>query len=347
MPDNYPIFIGGMQRSGTSLMRAMLGSNSRLAIFEWDLQMWPVIYSQHREMWGKSGIDEIQDALLEAIYTSEKVVCAVKRPERSLVEACIRSKRAANEFTSMESLAAGVFQCFLDSYRDLLDRARWGLKTPENEFYSSIILREFPDAKFVYIYRNIVSAAASTKKIGWMPYKYPYGLLQYAMHWNRSFETAWENCARHPDRYVAVCYELLTEFPDEHLKLLCAFLDLPYEPAMLALAGHGNGDPLAKSSSFDDQTDQGVNPQIAKRKIHDFSEEELQLLRLVTTMNTATRQGFYKEYNPAAFPLQSLEWLVQASVRGQNAQVRRFALELMRKISRRPQAGWNPFGRCG
>ena len=41
------IFIGGPQRSGTSLLRSIMGSHSDIAFFPYDLKLW----TKYRDLW--------------------------------------------------------------------------------------------------------------------------------------------------------------------------------------------------------------------------------------------------------------------------------------------------------
>jgi hypothetical protein len=60
-----------MQRSGTSLARAIIWSHPDVAIFEWDLPLWTQIFVQFK---GRKFTDaQALAELLDAIFSSDKV----------------------------------------------------------------------------------------------------------------------------------------------------------------------------------------------------------------------------------------------------------------------------------
>jgi hypothetical protein len=52
-----------------------------------------------------------------------------------------------------------------------------------------------------------------------------------------SARLALDHSSRHPDRYLVVRYEDLTTDAARTVQSICAFVDEPYEPEMLAMAG--------------------------------------------------------------------------------------------------------------
>ena len=79
-----PIFIGGMERSGTSLMRAIIGSHPDVALFEWDLPLWTSIFDRFK----KKDLTQVSDLakLLDEIFSHRKVIACDVAVDRSAVE---------------------------------------------------------------------------------------------------------------------------------------------------------------------------------------------------------------------------------------------------------------------
>lgn len=72
------IVMGGAQRSGTSLLRSVLGSHSSVAFFPYDLKLWRSL----RERFGGQdfGVAQNQSDLIAEILGNEKVVIAPDVP---------------------------------------------------------------------------------------------------------------------------------------------------------------------------------------------------------------------------------------------------------------------------
>jgi len=51
---NGPVFIGGMERSGTSMLRAVVGSHPDIAFYEWDHKFWFHNFPARAHEWQKS-----------------------------------------------------------------------------------------------------------------------------------------------------------------------------------------------------------------------------------------------------------------------------------------------------
>ena len=69
IPTN-PIFIGGLERSGTSLMRAIIGSHPDVAIYQYDLGLWTRYYLRYKNI----DLTKISNAhrLIDDIFSDEK-----------------------------------------------------------------------------------------------------------------------------------------------------------------------------------------------------------------------------------------------------------------------------------
>jgi hypothetical protein len=57
--------------------------------------------------------------------------------------------------------------------------------------------------------------------------------------WLRSAQAATDNARRFGDRYLIVRFEALRDDREATLRRLCAFLDAPFAPAMLAVRADG------------------------------------------------------------------------------------------------------------
>jgi len=216
------IFVGGAQRSGTSLMRSIIGSHSGVAFFPYDVKLWTK-YSKEFESWDFRDSNRVAQAV-DIILADEKVVIADVVPDRDVVIAKIQSVPGG------EVTPATIFDAFLRSYADVRGREIYGLKTPWNEFHAAGILEAFDDAVFVHVIRDPRKSALSAIFVdggSWF-----YDPLLHLKRWKRSATLALENQERYGKRYHVVRYEDLAGDPRTVAAGLMSAIGLIYEEGM-------------------------------------------------------------------------------------------------------------------
>lgn len=208
-------FIVGAPRSGTTLLRLMLDAHSQLAIPPETGFLTAVARPAWRCAFGRSA------SRLHACLTG-----AVTWPDYHLDPEDFRRSLARLE---PYTLAGGV-RAFYALYAARFGKARWGDKTPGYGPYLGRIERLLPEARFVHIIRDGRDCALSLRPLWFAPSR---ELDHLARDWSahvRATRAAGQGVAH----YVEVRYEQLVSDPDATLRSLCAFLDLPFEPGMLA-----------------------------------------------------------------------------------------------------------------
>ena len=114
-------------------------------------------------------------------------------------------------------------------------------KTPQNEFYLSVIDKWFPDAKFIYVVRDPRDNYLSYKK------KQPnLNLINYMYFWKESIRIA---KGIDPNRMKIVKYEDLVVNTNNVMKDIAIFLDILHCKEMLTPSR--NGKPWGGNSMFD------------------------------------------------------------------------------------------------
>ncbi len=109
----------------------------------------------------------------------------------------------------------------------------WGDKTPENTFELDILIRIFPQAKFVHLLRDGVDVAASFVSRGLID-----DMLTAAKHWQTSVLLSRDFMQQYPKQCIEVRYEDLVAAPEQNLQGLCDFLNIPFQPAMIESLQH-------------------------------------------------------------------------------------------------------------
>lgn len=108
---------------------------------------------------------------------------------------------------------------------------RWGDKTPLNSWHHSTLemfLDVFPDAQFIHIYRDGCDVVHSHLTRQFTDLSGAAKRWRWAIRQTRRFTQA------HPDKTIEIRYEDLVTDPEPTVKAICAFLNINFEPEMLA-----------------------------------------------------------------------------------------------------------------
>ena len=111
---------------------------------------------------------------------------------------------------------------------------RWGDKTPMNVGCMNGILDVFPEARFIHLLRDGVDVVHSWSGVE----KYTGEVVRPARRWVHAIEAVREFRERHPQRMLEVRYENLCRKPEDELRRICEFIDLPYDEAFVSRTEH-------------------------------------------------------------------------------------------------------------
>jgi hypothetical protein len=110
-------------------------------------------------------------------------------------------------------------------------KTRWGDKTPAYIAHVDRLAAIWPDARFVVLVRDGRDVALSVLK---MPFG-PNNVWAAARSWARAVRQGREAAERYPGRVHELRYETLVTAPQDELAAVCDFLGLTYAPEMLAI----------------------------------------------------------------------------------------------------------------
>lgn len=125
---------------------------------------------------------------------------------------------------------AAMFDAIKSDYASRAGKPRWADKTPRYALSLDFIDRLFPSCQVVHVIRDGRDVVASHRdRWGYL------AALKAVRKWPRYVHTARSSGAgMTPDRYHEVRYEDLVNEPEKTLRELLAFLDEPWDPAVLS-----------------------------------------------------------------------------------------------------------------
>lgn len=214
MKEESPIFIVGMPRSGTTLMRAALASHPRIAIGP---------ETHFLSYWVPSqATAELRDAPdFERFWAG--FVDSPQFRNLELDANALHDRLLANGVPPFKTVLSTVLREHAQRY----GKPRWGEKTPAHYKHIGQLLEWYPDARVLYMLRDPRAVVASLLDAPWTT----SGLEFHAARWRDSTRVLrrWEN----DERICTVHYEALVIDPEPILRKVCAFLDEPFDPALL------------------------------------------------------------------------------------------------------------------
>lgn len=216
-----PVFIVGYERSGTTLLMALLGNHSQLAFPEvgW---MFPRIYP-----WRHTYGDLSDDGNFRTM--ADEMLFGLNQP---LWGMDLNPATAVDEICAMapERSFAGIYTAMHRRYAQQFGgKPRWGQKTPNNLYFVPQIRENFPDAQFVCITRDGRDASAISLESA-----FGAGHIYMAAH-------TWDAAARFvmpfreqfdENSWHDVSYEELCANPEPVMQGVCKFLGEDFEDAM-------------------------------------------------------------------------------------------------------------------
>ena len=206
------IFVLGHERSGTTMLRAMLDSHPELAV---PPEAHSVIPTMGREI---QPLD-LDDFL--RTFASDKYFADWQLPADAL-----DFLRDDPRVVTRADAIAGIYF----AYARVHGKARYADKTPSHTAEIELLAARFPSARFIHIVRDGRDVAASMVTMN-------FGASQFAeaaRTWRRKTLRAHHaGRALGPSRYHEIHYEDLVAEPENALREICSFLDLPFTFEML------------------------------------------------------------------------------------------------------------------
>lgn len=230
---NYsPIFIAGPDRSGTTLLYAMLASHPNIAMVR-RTNFWRWFYGRYGDLKNEENFEQLLDKTLR-----------YQRIEPLQPDA----ERLRKEFWQGEPGYGRFFMLILQHYAERQGKSRWGDKSLHTERYVDQVIKEFPDAKIIYTLRDPRDRYASIRKrFG----KDNPRVGAATGEWISSIKVAIKNKRKYPENFMIMKFEDLVSETEETCKKICNFIGENYDPEMLTLQGATKYQKNKGNSSFE------------------------------------------------------------------------------------------------
>lgn len=208
-------FIVGIWRSGTTLLREVLGMSDAVKIFPEHF----VVLNHLKD--AKRFNTSLKNQLLEEILSNPDFIHFAKP----------NTEQLQNNFSLVNSFEEAI----LTTYRACLsenESANLFLdKNPIYSYYLPELLTLFPKAKFIWMLREPKDNCISRAKHDIQSFKnYTY----LAAWWNLTNTLIAEQANKFPDQFLLVPYDLMVQDPQPWIKKITKFLDIDFKPEMLA-----------------------------------------------------------------------------------------------------------------
>lgn len=220
-PFTGPIFVVGMPRSGTKLLRTLLNNHSEIGITVNESGYLPYFYRNF------SRYEPIQQR--ENFSRFYKDFSATTFFQRLMEEHPFIDEDQWYQAVEIWTYP-GVIEGFYRHYARSVNKKIWGDKTPSYMMEMPLLKSLFPSAKFIHIIRDVRDYCLSINK-AWNK-----NILRASQRWNDAINRSRRDAQKlPPGDYLEVRFEELLSAPERVLPGICRFLGVSYEEDMVRL----------------------------------------------------------------------------------------------------------------
>jgi hypothetical protein len=258
-----PVLIAGPDRSGTTLMFALLASHPELSMVR-RTNMWRYFHDRYGDLAIGTNLDRCL-----ADMTSYRRMRHLE-PDEARIRA---------EFALGPPSYGRLFSIFHMHYAERAGKSRWGDKSLHTEHYADRVFSEFPDARVVHMVRDPRDRYASVRRRNGQDLS---RVGAATGRWMASTRAGRRNQTRYPDQYRLVRYEDLVRDPSGTMRAVCGFLGIEYDPRMLSMDGAPEHKARGgNNSSFGDLGRQTISTRAVGRFREVLRPSELAFIQLV------------------------------------------------------------------
>lgn len=212
-----PVFVVGMNGSGTTMLLDCLGRHPGLYAFPRETRLIPYLMAREAR-YGDLHVDANFRALWDEVRN-----LAVFRETNGNVPVPL-----AADWREHPRTLAAILDAVFSHFAKRQSKRRWCEKTPQHVQHLRALSRRFPGARFVHVIRDGRDCAVSFHR------RWRRQPELTVFRWKKVLAMGREQGRElGPGRYLEVRYEDLTAVPEASLRRICGFLGLPFDPAVL------------------------------------------------------------------------------------------------------------------
>ena len=211
-----PVFIVGMNGSGTTMLADSLGYHTGLYVLPMESKVLPY-YLEHQDDFGDLSTLSARRKLSDTLGRSK---CYWQSNNKK--DIVLRDEELAEPYFS------GVVNALYRHLAHQQGKVRWSDKSPINTQHILSLAGVFKDSQFIHIIRDGRDAAQSFHR------RWNYEPLHTITRWKRIVsEGMRQGAALGAERYMEVSYETLTAYPEPGMRKVCEFLGIDFQDEVL------------------------------------------------------------------------------------------------------------------
>jgi hypothetical protein len=292
--DIEPIFVVGAPRSGTTLLQLILNAHPDVAIHG-EIHFFDEILQLKTEIPGFETEQDRDKFLGQLGRTNALQYVPGLQPRLEVVR-----KRLGTAASPGYEL---FFLLLMQAFAEESGASRFGEKTPQNIRYLPELSEIFPEAKIVHIVRDPRDVVTSLMRMPWAPDSVVLNAIKWKIDMLYMHDYLESGGAAHELRY-----EDLVAEPESTLRALCRFLDVPWDPVMLAF--NRSADANIQDEPWKAGTRRELNASAVSGWKNKLSPSEARVVQLATSP-FLQHYGYEREPIRAAGVLR-LPWTIAA-----------------------------------
>jgi len=218
---NGPIFLVGMPRSGTKLLRDLLNQHPKVAIPSIETEFLPGLLRKHTalKLFNRKEFADLYRKLTKFPYFSYLYENGNQLGEEEWYSSCVTS--------DLPGLFEALIRCSTETKgrEDIL----WGDKSPSYIGHTNLLKAAFPSARFIHIVRDVRDYAISISA-AWGKNR-----LRATQRWADALDAIEVDTAPISNDVLVIRYEDLLEDPKSTMRRVLDFLDLEFDDRVLQL----------------------------------------------------------------------------------------------------------------
>ncbi len=330
-----PVFMIGTQRCGSNLLRLMLNQLPEIAALHPPhvLERLGPLLPGYGSLRNDRQFELLVDDVCRLVEANPVPWEGVDLDRREVARRCTERSLVA-VYGAVHDLAAAAWEA-----------PDWCCKSLANVHYLDEITRYFTTGKFIHLYRDGRDVAVSFRHAV-VGEKHFYFI---AKQWDREQRLALSLRARlGPERVFSLSYEGLIGQPLESMRSLCAFLDVPYNEAVLNFSSSPEAARTADSGAMWCNVSKPIMRENCRKFRSEASAEDIRIFERVAGRTLAelgyelvaddARPGGFSNSEIAAFAEENrrIKAAVHASLRPEELRLLEPQRRLLEQIRARP-----------